>query len=75
MINGLLLMLVGTFFWHWLVGYGVPAGILLGIGALTLTLDIGEYSLSPKPGPLLLGGDVDSLLVSAEVLGQMMKAR
>jgi hypothetical protein len=56
MINGLLLMLVGTFFWHWLVGYGVPAGILLGIGALTLTLDIGEYSLSPKPGPLLLGG-------------------
>lgn len=58
MINGLLLMLIGIFFWAWLADYGVPANILLGIGAVTLTLDIRDFALDPKPKPLLVGGMV-----------------
>lgn len=56
MINGMLLMLIGMFFWAWLAEYGIPANILLGIGVATLLVDIRDYSLDPKPQPLLIGG-------------------
>jgi hypothetical protein len=52
----LLLMFIGIFFWAWLVDYGVPANILLGIGALTLVFDIRDYSRNPRPRSLLIGG-------------------
>jgi hypothetical protein len=58
MLNGLLLMFIGIFFWAWLVDYGVPANILLGIGALTLVFDIRDYSRKPRPRSLLIGGIV-----------------
>ncbi|PFG07948.1 hypothetical protein [Marinobacter sp. LV10MA510-1] len=51
-------MFIGASFWGWLADYGLPANILLGIGALTLVFDIRDYSLDPKPKSLLLGGMV-----------------
>jgi hypothetical protein len=44
MINGLLLMLIGSFFWRWLIDYGLPMGALLGIGALVLVFGVFQVS-------------------------------
>jgi len=49
-------MLIGSFFWRWLIDYGLPMGALLGIGALVLVFDIADYSRDPRPKSLLLGG-------------------
>lgn len=56
MTNGLLLMLIGTFFWAWLADYGIPVDILLGIGTLALVFDIRDYAQDLKPKTLLVGG-------------------
>ena len=56
MTNGLLLMLIGIFFRGCLADYEVAANVVLCIGAVTLVLDIHNFSPEAKPKPLLVGG-------------------
>ncbi len=55
-LNALLLLLIGAFFWRWMEAFGLPMHIVLGVSAMVITYDLRNYSEDPEPRALLIGG-------------------
>ncbi|PTB92588.1 hypothetical protein C9974_12155 [Marinobacter sp. B9-2] len=62
MLNALIVMLLSTGIWGWLMEFGEtsalpfnPINVVLGLSIMLLVFDLREYRQDPKPKPLLLG--------------------